>query len=90
MTLIELGRNLLETKPLQLLNGILERLWSIEDLWMFIVAVPFFAAMFSWPIGYWIISRSDETVRRWFIDQLILVGVGLVFGGGFFVATALS
>ncbi len=90
MSLIEFGTALLKTDQLLLCKSLLEPLWAIEDLWMFIGAVPFFAAMFSWPIGYWTTRPGDQAARGWFADQLILVGVGVAFGGGFLVANALS
>ncbi len=90
MSLVELGTTL-AAKQLQLLHVGLERLWYRDDLWMFICGVPFFAAMLSWPIGYyWVVSRNAELARRWFLDQLILVGAGLVFGGVFLVARTLG
>jgi hypothetical protein len=90
MRLIELGGMLLKGPQLHFFAAPIQRLCCIEDLWMFIAALPLVATIFSWPFGYWLNSRGEESMRRWLIDQSILLGVGLVFGASFLIANALS
>jgi hypothetical protein len=52
-----------------------------KEFRIFIAAVPFFAAMLSWPIGFvWVGRGSVRSAQRWFTDQLLLVGAGIAFG----------